>query len=187
MKQKSVINPMMDFALDTNANGDIEMVGNSMRSSSSSSSSGNRKKQYGRKRGRTMSIIDNLKNETSQQSMRFKSVVSRSKRLKELNAKVKARRDEAKKNKKLPVISDDVEKDQHIDIGLGWFRVVVGKSRGSRIIYFNKKTGSVNDKNPFGLKDGYEMLYDDASGDFYYYNESKDETTWERPRRGESI
>ena len=67
VKEKSVVNPMMDFALDTNANGDIEMVGNPMRSSSS----GDRKKQYGRKRGRTMSVIDNLKDETSQQSVRL--------------------------------------------------------------------------------------------------------------------
>ena len=39
---------------------------------------------YRRRRGRTMSIIDKLKDETSEQTIRFKYVVSRTKRLKEL-------------------------------------------------------------------------------------------------------
>jgi hypothetical protein len=57
---------------------------------------------------------------------------------------------------------------------------------GKKIIYFNKETGSVNDKYPFGSKDGYVMLFDDTSCKFYYYNDETGDTTWERPQRGEN-
>ena len=44
----------------------------------------------------------------------------------------------------------------------------------------------MNDKYPFGSKDGYVMLFDDTSCTFYYYNDETGDTTWERPQRGEN-
>ena len=66
---------------------DIEMIQNPL-----DQTNRKKKQRFGRKRGRTLSIIDNLKDETSQQTIRFKSVVGRSKRLKELAAKVKSKK-----------------------------------------------------------------------------------------------
>ena len=188
VKEKSVVNPMMDFALDTNANGDIEMVGNPM------GNKYNRKKQYRRKRGRTMSIIDNLKDETSQQTIRFKNVVSRSKRLKELAIKVRKAKDlkkqkmMKKKGKDVEIVeSGGVEKFEiHMGkggreeaIGRGWHKVVVTNSQ--KVLYFNEYTGSMTDKHPFGLLEGWIMMFDEGTGQFYYYHGGSGETKWERP------
>ena len=41
----------------------------------------------------------------------------------------------------------------------------------------------MNDTYPFGLKDGYVMMLDDVTGNFYYANKETGDTTWERPER----
>ena len=84
VKESSTVNPMM---LADDAIGDIEMIQNPLDQSRSK-----RRNQFGRKRGRTVSIIDTLQDEMSQQTIRFKSVVSKSKRLKELADKVKEKK-----------------------------------------------------------------------------------------------
>merc|ERR1712167_236719 len=179
VKESSTVNPMM---LVDDAIGDIEMIQNPLDQSTSK-----RSKRFGRKRGRTVSIIDTLKDEMSQQTIRFKSVVSKSKRLKELSAKVRLQK--SKKKGHIGFGLGSSKKEQagkqeactHIDIGGGWFKATIGV--GKKIIYFNSETGSVNDTNPFGLKSGYVMLLDDVTGNFYYVNEQTGDTTWERPER----
>ena len=68
---------------------------------------------------------------------------------------------------------------KHMHIRGGWYKAIVGKAK--KVVYFNEETGSVNDKYPFGLKDGYKMMIDDETCDFYYINKESGETTWERP------
>lgn len=127
-----------------------------------------------RKRGRTMSIIDNLQNVNSQQSIRFKNVINRSKRLKELEAKVKAKKEKVKAERlKGAVFKDEVE------IGYGWYEAILIKTK--KPIYFHKKTGSVNDQDPFSLKESWTMELDTYTGDFYYHNDVTGETSWDRP------
>ena len=158
--------------------GDIEMIQNPLDQSTSK-----RSKRFGRKRGRTVSIIDTLKDEMSQQTIRFKSVVSKSKRLKELSAKVRLQKSKKKGHIGLGSSKKEEAGKQEacIDIGGGWFKATIGVEK--KIIYFNSETGSVNDTYPFGLKDGYVMLLDNATGNFYYVNKETGDTTWERPQR----
>ena len=150
-------------------------------------SSNKRRNQFGRKRGRTVSIIDTLQDEMSQQTIRFKSVVSKSKRLKELANKVKEKKNgqivfgvgRSETSKKEQVPKDKV--CAQVDIGGGWYKATIGVEK--KVIYFNRETGSVNDTYPFGLKDGYVMMLDDVTGNFYYANKETGDTTWERPER----
>ena len=145
-------------------------------------SSNKRRNQFGR---RTVSIIDTLQDEMSQQTIRFKSVVSKSKWLKELvkekkNGQIVFGVGRSETSKKEQVPKDKVICTQ-IDIGSGWYKAIIGVEK--KVIYFNSETGSVNDTYPFGLKDGYVMMLDDATGDFYYVNQETGDTTWERPQR----
>ena len=179
VKESSTVNPMM---LADDAIGDIEMIQNPLDQSRSK-----RRNQFGRKRGRTVSIIDTLQDEMSQQTIRFKSVVSKSKRLKELANKIKEKKNgqivfgvgRSETSKKEQVPKDKV--CAQVDIGGGWYKATIGVEK--KIIYFNRETGSVNDTYPFGLKDGYVMMLDDVTGNFYYANEETGDTTWERPER----
>ncbi len=159
--------------------GDIEMIQNPL---------GRRiSKRQQRKRGTTISIIDHLKDEMSHQTIRFKSVVSRSKRLKELAAKAKFQKKKNKGDIGFGVGSckkAQVNKHEpctHINIGGGWYKAIIGMEK--RVIYFNSETGSVKDTYPLGLKYGYVMMLDDATGNFYYINKQTGDTTWERPER----
>ena len=86
VKESSTINPMMLSISSSNRDnddiGDIEMVQNPLR----------KKQRFQRKRGRTLSVINNLKKDTSQQSAQFKKALNRTKRLKELENKTKLKR-----------------------------------------------------------------------------------------------
>ena len=187
-KESSIINPMNDFALDTRT---IEMVSNQCRDNDDNSGRDHRI-PYRRRRGRRMSIIDKLKDETSEQTIRFKYVVSRTKRLKELALKVRKTK-EMKKRMLIKKKSEEIVESSGIDrfemhigkggreekIGRGWHKVVVKNSQ--KVLYFNEYTGSITDAYPFGLLEGWIMLFDEDTGQFYYYHNWSGETKWERP------
>ena len=70
--------------------GEIEMMKNHMRLSKKDGSQ--RKMQLFRERGRTIGLINKLQIDNSNQTVIFKRAINRTKRLKELEAKIKSKR-----------------------------------------------------------------------------------------------
>ncbi len=138
-----------------------------------------------RKRGRTMSIIERINDESDRVGLRFKSTIARAKRLRELRQKVQRQQTFKKTDNNDGKIATEVEAgvqeyDEEIEMDLGWKKVV--NSTTGYNFYYNVDTGSVNDKNPFSLPENWHMHYDLSSKNFYYSNPETGEVTWDRTK-----